>query len=109
MRSGLQPWEIPVSQTSHAQAQGKLIQSRHATVLGFAAPSLQIAGQLVARAVGAQPQLAQLKALAADGLLTLSPDRIEITGQGRLLLRNICMVFDEYLQNDRQPRFSRTL
>ena len=56
-----------------------------------------------------QPQLAQLKALAADGLLTLSRDRIEITGQGRLLLRNICMVFDEYLQDDRQPRFSRTI
>jgi hypothetical protein len=35
-----QPWTSAVSQSRHSQAQGKLLQSRHATALGFAAPGL---------------------------------------------------------------------
>ncbi|KGF83513.1 coproporphyrinogen III oxidase [Massilia sp. JS1662] len=42
------------------------------------------------------PELARLAELAKDGLLTLTPDRIEVTPKGRLLVRNICMVFDDY-------------
>ncbi len=55
-----------------------------------------------------------LNALApyvADGLVKLSLGRIEIVGSGRLLLRNIAMCFDAYLENmDRsKPVFSRTV
>ena len=42
------------------------------------------------------PELARLAELAKDGLLTLAPDRIAVTPKGRLLVRNICMVFDDY-------------
>lgn len=47
----------------------------------------------------------------ADGLVKLSLGRIEIVGSGRLLLRNIAMCFDAYLENmDRsKPVFSRTV
>jgi oxygen-independent coproporphyrinogen-3 oxidase len=42
------------------------------------------------------PELARLAELEKDGLLTLTPDRIDVTPKGRLLVRNICMVFDDY-------------
>jgi oxygen-independent coproporphyrinogen-3 oxidase len=42
------------------------------------------------------PELARLAELAQDGLLTVTPDRIDVTPKGRLLVRNICMVFDDY-------------
>ena len=42
-------------------------------------------------------ELAALAALEADGLVTVAPDRITVTPAGRLLIRNICMVFDRYL------------
>ncbi|PQP00214.1 oxygen-independent coproporphyrinogen III oxidase [Massilia phosphatilytica] len=48
--------------------------------------------------VGARfaPELARLAELARDGLLTVTPERIDVTPKGRLLVRNICMVFDDY-------------
>jgi oxygen-independent coproporphyrinogen-3 oxidase len=48
--------------------------------------------------VGARfaPELARLAGLARDGLLTVTPDRIDVTPKGRLLVRNICMIFDDY-------------
>ena len=42
------------------------------------------------------PELARLADLARDGLLAVTPDRIDVTPKGRLLVRNICMVFDDY-------------
>ncbi len=42
------------------------------------------------------PELARLAELARDGLLAVTPDRIDVTPKGRLLVRNICMVFDDY-------------
>ncbi|MCS0583991.1 oxygen-independent coproporphyrinogen III oxidase [Massilia pinisoli] len=41
-------------------------------------------------------ELARLAELERDGLLTLTPDRIEVSAKGRLLIRNVCMVFDDY-------------
>lgn len=41
--------------------------------------------------------LAQLAALQADGLLTMDEQGIQVLPRGRLLIRNICMVFDTYL------------
>jgi oxygen-independent coproporphyrinogen-3 oxidase len=42
-------------------------------------------------------ELAALDDLQADGLVTVTPDRLTVTPKGRLLIRNICMVFDRYL------------
>jgi oxygen-independent coproporphyrinogen-3 oxidase len=54
--------------------------------------------------------LAQLAPLAADGLVQIGDDRIEVTARGRLLLRNIAMCFDHYLQRPvERPRFSRAI
>ena len=57
------------------------------------------------------PELARLEALADDGLLLLEPDGIRVTDKGRLLIRNICMVFDAHLApaTQQQQRFSRAI
>ena len=55
-------------------------------------------------------ELAQLWLLEADGLLTLDQEWISVTMKGRLLIRNICMVFDRYLDPHRTPlRYSKTI
>jgi oxygen-independent coproporphyrinogen-3 oxidase len=43
------------------------------------------------------PELARLAELERDGLLTATPDGIRVSAKGRLLIRNVCMVFDDYL------------
>lgn len=51
-----------------------------------------------------------LRTLADDGLVMLAPNRIRVTSRGRLLLRNIAMCFDAYLDRDMpEPRYSRTV
>ncbi|MHB1144344.1 MAG: oxygen-independent coproporphyrinogen III oxidase [Thiobacillus sp.] len=54
--------------------------------------------------------LADLRPLAADGLVNIALDRISVTSSGRLFLRNIGMCFDRYLKDaaGEQPRYSRT-
>lgn len=54
--------------------------------------------------------LADLRPLAADGLVEIAPDRVRVTASGRLFLRNIGMCFDRYLKEaaSEQPRYSRT-
>lgn len=60
--------------------------------------------QAIARKFGINPQahfaeeLAQLAPMADDGLLALDDGGIQVHNQGRLLIRRICMVFDQYLQ-----------
>ncbi|MFO1351527.1 MAG: oxygen-independent coproporphyrinogen III oxidase [Gammaproteobacteria bacterium] len=54
-------------------------------------------------------ELERLDALAADGLLRLSPSAIDVSAAGRLLIRNICMVFDRYLQAQPPTRFSKAI
>lgn len=59
--------------------------------------------------------LAQLAPLVADGLVTLTRGHVAATTQGRLLLRNIAMCFDRYLdprgagQHPAAPRYSRAI
>jgi oxygen-independent coproporphyrinogen III oxidase len=51
-----------------------------------------------------------LRPLQADGLVLIDQDRIMATARGRLLLRNIAMCFDHYLQPlAGTPRFSRAI
>lgn len=55
-------------------------------------------------------ELADLAVMQQDGLLTVGPGRIDIQPRGKLLIRNICMVFDKYLRMQQQAqRFSRVI
>ncbi len=57
------------------------------------------------------PSLEALKPFEEDGLVVLDPGKITIVGAGRLLLRNIAMCFDAYLDGmmKTKPVFSRTV
>jgi oxygen-independent coproporphyrinogen-3 oxidase len=46
------------------------------------------------------PEMEKLQVLDHDGLLVLDEESLEVTPAGRLLLRAIAMVFDEYLDTD---------
>jgi len=52
---------------------------------------------------------AELAELQTDGLLTMDQTGIQVLPAGRLLIRNICMVFDRYLREQKQQRFSRVI
>jgi oxygen-independent coproporphyrinogen III oxidase len=54
-------------------------------------------------------ELADLRALAADGLVRIIANRIEVTPSGRLLIRNIAAVFDSYLRDRIIANFSRAI
>ena len=47
-------------------------------------------------------ELADLRRLAEDGLVEVTPGEIVVTAKGRLLVRSICMVFDRYLREKRE-------
>ncbi len=56
--------------------------------------------------------LRRLAPLAADGLVRMDDERIVVTSRGRMLLRNIAMCFDHYLDQPADtptPRFSRAV
>lgn len=51
----------------------------------------------------------QLQQLAGDGLIDLGEQGIEVRPTGRLLVRSLCMLFDRYLGQQNQRRFSRVI
>ena len=56
----------------------------------------------------------KLQEMVADGLLTMDAEWLTVTLKGRLLIRNICMVFDRYLTAAREAkseplRYSKTI
>ena len=53
-------------------------------------------------------ELANLRKMQIDGLLELSDRKIQVNLAGRLLIRNICMVFDKYLAQ-KQQQFSKVI
>ena len=54
--------------------------------------------------------LKALQPMQEDGLLELSNKHIQVLPPGRLLIRNICMLFDAYLQNRNNPQhFSKAI
>ncbi|WP_456372066.1 oxygen-independent coproporphyrinogen III oxidase [Thiolapillus sp.] len=55
------------------------------------------------------PELARLSGMADDGLLEISGQNIQVLPVGRMLIRNICMVFDAYLKDSKGQRFSRVI
>jgi oxygen-independent coproporphyrinogen III oxidase len=54
--------------------------------------------------------LTRLKEFEDDGLIRLHPDKLEVTEFGRLLIRNIAMNFDGYIEkNLDKAKYSRTV
>lgn len=56
-----------------------------------------------------EQELEDLKELEKDGLIRITEDRIDILPAGRLLIRNVAMVFDTYLREKKDLKFSRTI
>jgi oxygen-independent coproporphyrinogen-3 oxidase len=55
-------------------------------------------------------ELAELGELARLGLLSIDNRWITVTAKGRMLIRNICMVFDKFLRHEREVgRYSRVI
>jgi oxygen-independent coproporphyrinogen-3 oxidase len=55
-------------------------------------------------------ELGSMQQLEKDGLIKMGNDEFRATPEGRLLLRAIAMVFDEYLQTpESKPKFSRVI
>lgn len=54
-------------------------------------------------------ELEQLASMADDGLLVIDDKGIHVTEAGRLLIRNICMTFDRYLNPADDTRYSRAI
>ncbi len=51
----------------------------------------------------------QLDQFTQDGLLTYDKNKIEVLPVGHLLIRNICMVFDFYIKEKTEQRFSKVI
>ncbi len=54
-------------------------------------------------------ELTRLKPMQEDGLIDISSQYINVRPAGRLLIRNICMVFDAYLDPHANKQFSRVI
>ncbi|MFN4012982.1 MAG: oxygen-independent coproporphyrinogen III oxidase [Aquificaceae bacterium] len=54
-------------------------------------------------------ELEELKDMERDGLLKIEDRSIKVMPEGRLLIRNIAMVFDQYIKTSKEKRFSRTI
>ncbi|HEY8554631.1 MAG TPA: oxygen-independent coproporphyrinogen III oxidase [Burkholderiales bacterium] len=54
-------------------------------------------------------ELGELRTMERDGLIRVTDERLEVLPRGRLLIRNICMVFDRYLREQRTGAYSRVI
>ncbi len=54
-------------------------------------------------------ELKRLQVMEDDGLIEIQNNMISVTSKGRLLIRNICMVFDRYIQQQSNTRFSKAI
>lgn len=69
----------------------------------------------VAKTYGIQPEQyfasewQELKLMEHDGLLVHGRDQLQVKPAGRLLIRNICMVFDKYLRSSKEQRYSKVI
>ncbi|NPB08095.1 MAG: oxygen-independent coproporphyrinogen III oxidase [Aquificae bacterium] len=54
-------------------------------------------------------ELEELREMEEDGLIRIEEDRIRILPVGRLLIRNVAMVFDAHLRKKKELKFSRTI
>jgi oxygen-independent coproporphyrinogen-3 oxidase len=55
-------------------------------------------------------ELDELKEYEREGLIELAPAWVAVTPKGRMLIRNICMVFDKYLRTKQEhARYSKVI
>jgi oxygen-independent coproporphyrinogen-3 oxidase len=55
-------------------------------------------------------ELNSLKPMQSDGLIVVSENSLSVTDLGRFFIRNICMIFDQYLTGENpEARYSRTI
>lgn len=54
-------------------------------------------------------ELEALQAMQQDGLLEVMDNTLRVQPRGRLLIRNVCMVFDRYLREPSQQRYSKVI
>jgi oxygen-independent coproporphyrinogen-3 oxidase len=55
-------------------------------------------------------ELGELQEYEREGLLKLTPEWVRVTPKGRMLIRNICMVFDKYLRTRQEhARYSKVI
>ncbi len=55
-------------------------------------------------------ELNELREYEREGPLKLTPKWISVTPKGRMLIRNICMVFDKYLRTrQEQARYPKVI
>ena len=54
-------------------------------------------------------ELSRLAGMRDDGLVELDAAGIRVLPAGRLLIRNVCMVFDRYLKRESAQRYSRVI
>jgi oxygen-independent coproporphyrinogen-3 oxidase len=54
-------------------------------------------------------ELRELSRMQKDGLLELKSGAIQVLPVGRLLIRNVCMVFDRYLRDSKEQKFSKVI
>lgn len=53
--------------------------------------------------------MATLEPMAEDKLIELTPTQLHVKPLGRLLIRNIAMVFDAYLHANDHNRYSKVI
>ncbi|WP_301378148.1 MULTISPECIES: oxygen-independent coproporphyrinogen III oxidase [Thalassolituus] len=51
----------------------------------------------------------QLREMEKDGLVTVTSEAISVTNAGRLMVRQVCMAFDAYRDENETPRFSKAI
>jgi oxygen-independent coproporphyrinogen-3 oxidase len=55
-------------------------------------------------------ELRDLRRMADDGLINIEQHSLEVTPLGRYFIRNICMVFDQYIKSEHtEGRYSKTI
>lgn len=54
-------------------------------------------------------ELQELAPMIEDELISMDDQGIRVHNAGRMLIRRICMVFDEYLNNSKQIRYSKII
>lgn len=54
-------------------------------------------------------ELEALQQMQIDGLIEMTDSSITVAPKGRLLIRNVCMVFDYYLRQSKEQRFSKVI
>jgi oxygen-independent coproporphyrinogen III oxidase len=54
-------------------------------------------------------ELADLNVMQQDGLIEMDEKSIRVQPAGKLLIRNICMVFDRYLREKQEQRYSKVI